>query len=262
MALSLTVLDGVTTTSAVPQNRATGTIVCVAKASLVDGETVTIQDDQATYVFEFDVAGDGVSAGNIQVNVSTDTTADDVGVRLNTAINNSAIRITSVTDAAAGTTDRLILRADKAGTGFNNTITETVAAAGFTVSGMSGGSLSGVSLWKETPDGQGLWRGTDRGIIKVSALVKVGQAGSVQLRLWGSDKTLEEFAPLGVGADASKATINAGAAFGETGTDRIDHAEIVTGLYGLERVYLQRVTMTNIASLTAVILPGEDWRVR
>ncbi len=122
----------------VQAKKATGTITCVAKANLVDGEIVTISDGTNTpTIFEFDVTGDGVTAGRTAVNVSTATTAADVAAILNTAINGitTGLTVTS-TDNLDGT---LSLENDAVGAAGNVTITETVVNAGFIVAGMSGG---------------------------------------------------------------------------------------------------------------------------
>ena len=115
---------------------AAGTIVCVAKANLVDGETLTLDDGPHTVVFEFDVAGDGVVGGRTQVNVSTDTTAIDVAARLHAAINAEVATLTiTSTDPLTGT---LNLANDTAGTAGNVASADTVADAGFSTTGMSG----------------------------------------------------------------------------------------------------------------------------
>lgn len=121
---------------------ATGLITCATKANLADTDYITIPDgiNPAT-VYEFDTAGDGVTGGRVQVNVSSDTTAAQVAARLRTAIlaNQPAL---SVTDNADGT---LTLAHRVPGTIGNNTITENVAHASFTVSGLSGGSAGAVT---------------------------------------------------------------------------------------------------------------------
>ncbi len=117
---------------------ATGSITCVAKAALVDGETLTLDDGtNAATVFEFDVAGDGVAGGNTQVNVSTDTTAIQVATRLANAINTVAAGL-AITATAVGD-GTITLANDANGPSGNVAITETVADAGFVVAGMSGG---------------------------------------------------------------------------------------------------------------------------
>ncbi len=115
--------------------KASGTVVCVAKASLVDTDYVTIGDGiQAPKLYEFDTAGDGVTAGRIQVNVSTDTSATDVANRLKTAIETNQPSLTVV-----NTTGTLAVTSKIPGTFANVTITENVANAGFTVTGLTGG---------------------------------------------------------------------------------------------------------------------------
>jgi len=117
---------------------ATGVITCVAKTNLIDGETITIGDGtQAATVFEFDVNGTGVGGTNVQVNVSTDTTAIQVAARLNTAINGVVAGLL-VTSTAVG--DGTLTLANNAyGSAGNVAITETVLNVGFVVTGMAGG---------------------------------------------------------------------------------------------------------------------------
>ncbi len=115
---------------------ATGTITCVAKVNLVDADFMTIGDGvQVARLFEFDVAGNGVTSGRVQVDVSTDTTAAQVAARLRTAIL-ATFPALSVVDNADGT---LTVNHRWPGAGGNITMTETVANAGFLVAGLSGG---------------------------------------------------------------------------------------------------------------------------
>ena len=62
---------------------------------------------------------------------------------------------------------------------------------------------------------------------------------SVTIRLWGFSQVSTTWVPLGVGGAATKGFANAGAACGETGTDIVTHAEVVDGLFGIERVYAE-----------------------
>lgn len=122
----------------VQAKKATGTITCVAKADLVDAQTITIGDGvHAATVFEFDVNGTGVTVGRVQVDVSGATTAADVATLLHAAINGvtTGLAVTSV-DNLDGTLD---LTNDATGSAGNVTITETVVNAGFLVTGMAGG---------------------------------------------------------------------------------------------------------------------------
>ena len=114
---------------------AAGSITFVAKADLVDGETFTISDGTIVKVFEFDVAGDGVVGGRVQVNVSGVTTAIQVAGVAHTAINAAEFAVTS-TDPATGT---LILANDARGSAGNVSISDTVADLDFTHIGMGGG---------------------------------------------------------------------------------------------------------------------------
>jgi hypothetical protein len=118
---------------------ATGLITTVAKADLIDGETVVlISAAGATITFHFDVSGTyipggGYDASNIRVDVSSDTTADDVATTLAAAIDGT------VFTAPAPAANILIVTQTAAGTDGNTTMVDTVANAGFLATGFSGG---------------------------------------------------------------------------------------------------------------------------
>lgn len=117
---------------------ASGTITCVAKASFDDNDTVTIGDGlSAPKIYEFDFAGDGVTGGSVQVNISSDTTATQVAARLLTAINTNQPSLTVSNGSGV-----LTLTSKIPGTAPNVTITETVTNSGFLVTGMSGGAAT------------------------------------------------------------------------------------------------------------------------
>ena len=115
---------------------ATGSITVVAGVALVDGETVTIGDGSVTATFEFDLAGNGVGPGNTAVLVAAGDTAEQVRDKLLAAIQGSSLNII----ASASGTNTISLENLNAGTAGNVLITETVADAGFIVSGMAGGT--------------------------------------------------------------------------------------------------------------------------
>ena len=117
---------------------ATGSVTCVAKANLIDGETVTI----AGKTYEFDVAGDGVTGGNVAVDVSAATTAVTVALALAGAISSEG-DCSVVWD---GLTDTLGLVNLTPGAAGNVTITDTVADAGFTHTGFTGGADGTVTV--------------------------------------------------------------------------------------------------------------------
>lgn len=117
---------------------ASGTITCVAKADLVDTDYMTLNDGIiGANLFEFDTAGDGVTSGRVQVDVSGDTTAADVAATLKAAID-ATFPTLSVVDNLDGT---LSLTHKVLGTVGNQAMTENVADGGFAVTGMSGGSV-------------------------------------------------------------------------------------------------------------------------
>ena len=117
---------------------ATGSITTVNKASLNDGETFVLNDGvNAAVTFEFDKAGDGVTGGNVAIDISGVSSKIDVRDEIVTAINGAANLDIQADPAIGGGTINLTNLAD--GTAGNTTITETVSDVGFTVSGMSGG---------------------------------------------------------------------------------------------------------------------------
>lgn len=118
---------------------ATGTITVVARNSMTDGETFTLDDGMnPAVVAELDVAGDGVTAGNVQVDISADPQAVGVRDAIVLAINNQAatLRISASPNA---TTIVDLIHDQQTGLG-NQIITETVADMDFVVVGMSGGA--------------------------------------------------------------------------------------------------------------------------
>lgn len=119
---------------------ATATITCATAANTDDNDTVTIGDGlSAAKIYEFDKAGDGVTAGRVQVNISGDTTAAEVAARLRTAIlaNQPAFDVLDNGDGSLTLTHKI------PGAHGNVTITEDTTHASLTVSGFSGGAGGG-----------------------------------------------------------------------------------------------------------------------
>lgn len=124
---------------------AQGAIRFVTKAELINGETFVLDDGANPAVtFYFDVSGayvppSGYDATNVRVNVSTDTTADNVALTAKTAINGA-----TTLDITAGVIDTgglLRLENDTGGVAGNQLITETVADTDFIIYGMAGGGV-------------------------------------------------------------------------------------------------------------------------
>ena len=218
---------------------AIGTITTVAKANLVDGETFTLNEGVASYVFEIDVAGDGVTGGRTAVDVSLDTTADQVRDRIVTAINSTAILIT----AASGGAATVSLTNDRFGSVGNATSAETVADAGFVLTDMAGGVVA-VRLRDATApiDIVG-----DSGRIYVASTAGSGVM-TATLRIWGRSDIVGIWCPLGTGTAAGKGIVNAGVACGETGADLIRHSEVVEGLECVDSVALEITTIGGTAT--------------
>lgn len=116
---------------------ATGSITTIVGADLVDGETFTLDDgtNPAT-IFEFD-SNSSVTAGNVAVTFAGGDTATQVRDAIIAAINGvvGGLAITASPGGAAVVS----LVNDALGTDGNVAITDTVADASFTHTGMSGG---------------------------------------------------------------------------------------------------------------------------
>lgn len=101
-------------------------ITCTTQANMADTDFITITVKGTAVVYEFDKAGNGVTAGRVQVNISADTTAAQVAARLRTAIlaNQTTLRVIDPTDGT--------LQVDLSDSR-SLTITENVANAAFTI---------------------------------------------------------------------------------------------------------------------------------
>lgn len=116
---------------------ATGTIATVAGASLLDGETFTIDDGVNTpTVFEFD-SNAAVTLGNITVTFTGGDTTTQVRDAIIAAVNGVGAGLTIT--ASPGGAAQVILTNDNPGIAGNERILDTVANAGFVTVGMTGG---------------------------------------------------------------------------------------------------------------------------
>lgn len=96
------------------------------------------------------------------------------------------------------------------------------------------------------------------GLTDLATLFVYSTAGSgtmtVTTRLWGYNSQVAKWFPVGTGADATKGTINEGAATGETGTDVIAHAEPIQGLRAFQRVALQVTAIGGTNTAVSAVL--------
>lgn len=105
-----------------------------------DTETFTLDDGtNPAVIFEFD---DNATATNVAVDISAAADDDDVRDAMILAINNQRTLGNLNIFAEIGGPGLVQLTNDNPGTAGNVAITETVAAAGFTVTGMSGGTAN------------------------------------------------------------------------------------------------------------------------
>ncbi len=129
--------------------------------------------------------------------------------------------------------------------------------------------LEGATATNAAPSGSsaGVAIPTALGPLPSSTIVLVrSTAGSatmtVTIKLWGYSSAASQWFPLGIGADALKGVLNGGAAIGETGTDVIQHTEIVAGLFSFDRIYAEVVaiggtsTAINVEALIGLVAPS------
>ncbi len=257
--------------SAVP---ALGTIATIAAALLVDGETFTIYDGLQPWTFEFDTIGDGKSnqatpiqgQGNFLVNVAGET-ADQVRDSIIAAIN--ATGEIGITASVGGAASVLLTNKRPGPRGNHSANTDTVANAGFVMSAMSGGLLTGFP----TAD----FRAFKEWIVAINSAAGSGIL-SVRVRMWG----FREFAwvngngnftwrgwvpmPLVQGTvvtDVNRGYLNAGGAIGEDGTDVVRFAESISNMAAYERVYAQLTDIAGITPVfTAIMYADSTWQHR
>lgn len=116
----------------------------VPKASLVDGETFVLDDGiNPPTTFEFDLVPNGVTPGNVVVDVSAATSADNIRDAMIAAINGVGAGL--LVTASSGGPARVNAVNDQTGVVGNVALGETVTNVGFTAEGMSGG-VGGISL--------------------------------------------------------------------------------------------------------------------
>lgn len=114
---------------------ATGLITCVTNANMADTDFITINSGVGKPVlYEYDKSANGVTAGRVSWTAGASSAAD-VAATLRTAILANQTEL-NVVDNANGT---LTVSHRWPGAGGNNALSETVANAGFLVSGLSGG---------------------------------------------------------------------------------------------------------------------------
>lgn len=154
-----------TTNCWIKQANPSGTITCVAKASLADTDFMTINDGSASTLYEFDTVGDGVTGGRVQVDVSGATTAADVAIILKAAIeaNQSYITVThngSGVLTLSAITKSIILTENVTNAGFLVTSGPVASAASGSmfvpanvVLPISGYAGSNLSVIRDTADG-------------------------------------------------------------------------------------------------------------
>lgn len=130
---------------------ATGTITAVGGASLVDGETFTISDGtNVATVFEFD-SGGGVVGGHVAVAFTGGDSAATVAASILAAINGVGGGLLVTASSGGGALVNLVN--DVVGAQGNVALAETVANAGFVVSGMTGG-LADATTWTYDTNGE------------------------------------------------------------------------------------------------------------
>ena len=124
-----------------PGTKSVGTITAVSFASLIDSEAFTLDDAVNPQVtFEFDTVPDGVSGGNVVVDISAAVTSIDVANAIVSAINSTG-SLNLLADNAGGTTSTITVTNTVEGIAGNVvTWSDTVASASFVIAQPVGGT--------------------------------------------------------------------------------------------------------------------------
>lgn len=245
-------LDDVTAVNGPPvATAATGTITTTT--SVIAGEGFSLNDGRGGnhlfYFTEGDLpAPSATGRPSTPIETGGIATADAMRDAIIDAVNNAPIAITAV----SGGSGLVNLENDYPGPQGNQPIPDTVADAGFIVTGMTGGELSGASL-------VGLRKGRDSGVGGEAHLVVRSTAGSGDIeltgRLWLFSGAIGVWVPAGTGTDGGKGQINAGASMGETSSDQLAHTEVVK-IQGFERAYLEVEALAGTdAAISAWLVP-------
>jgi hypothetical protein len=121
---------------------ATAAITTDTVANLADGETFTISDGSNSVTFEFvKTAGIAVAPPNIAVDISADTTADDVRDTIIGVVNGSILNVTAA-DGGASTVDLTNDNQNIATADQNATNSETSASGTFAITDFAGATDS------------------------------------------------------------------------------------------------------------------------
>jgi hypothetical protein len=119
---------------------ATGSIVAIPFVDIIDGETFTLDDGvNAPVTFEFDTVPDGVTPGNVVVDISGSTTALDVANEIVAAINSASGLELTASNGGSTLTTVTILNAENGTFGNVTTWSETVADVDFIITQPTGG---------------------------------------------------------------------------------------------------------------------------
>lgn len=251
--MQLQLLTAATAVNNKPVSQSTADVVVVSKANTAAGDYFILNDGWTYKLYQLNVTGadtalapetlfpgEGITLVNIDI--SADTTATQVGDRVVTAIN-AAQRIVAVNVTGTVTcTSR----------DWINTKTilpnrEVVTNASFTVAQWSG-STQGFDLvdFKRTDD---LWA-------IVSSTLTAAAGKTVAIRVWVmSVNTTRKWTPLGAGPDTTKGMLNAANAatsyrIGETQTNELVHTELLSGMSMFDRIFFE---ITEIDASTTVV---------
>jgi hypothetical protein len=92
----------------------------------------------------------------------------------------------------------------------------------------------------------------------VYGVVTGSQVGTITGRLWLYSGISSRWAPAGTGTASGKGLINDGAAIAETGTDVIDHTEVLDNVRHYDRAYLELTVCTNMDSVDAWLVGAPE----
>lgn len=159
--------------------RATAAIA-VDGATINDGETFVVRDSTGTaYTFEFDTDSSVVETSVLrQVALAGGETDEQIRALIVAAVNNSECRVTASDNASAAS---VVLRQDDSGADGNQTNSDTVTDASFSIVNFTGGTKSSGDAKAYADIGPGT------GLVECTLTYSDGSIAQAAVRFRGSD---------------------------------------------------------------------------
>lgn len=119
------------------------------------------------------------------------------------------------------------------------------------------GASAGVALYQKDGSATGISSEIDEALFLLKSTAG-SDTMTVTVRLWGYSAVSAAWHPLGTGTASGKGVLNGGSAIAETGTDEISHAEAVSGLRHLDRLYAEITAIGGTSTAVSAWLVAKE----